>query len=331
MEVKKRDCYFDLVKAVAIFMVVFGHVTSALGCHSMIASAFIVGCNMPLFFIMSGYFAHDTIIHADCKRLMRHLSSYVQPMISIGILLSCCSAILGLISMDVKSVGMYAAKWFLFSPWFLWTLMGIYLICFLFFRVAHSFKVNSIIILSLIMILMFCPNVLKGLLHIPAIRNMLPFFLAGMIFRHYSFMPWRINWIGRGSLVLFMLFVMIEGDVSKNGMGFYWVDSSWSGVLSSVRGLITFILRPVVGVLGSIGVMWILTNFPMLKYISVLGRYTICIYLLHFWVLERLIAYVQPSWTNSLIMSIGLLIACGGFGYFTMEYSKFARRLLWGR
>ena len=338
MEVKMRDSYFDLVKAVAIFMVVFGHVTTASGCHSMIVSNFIVGCNMPLFFIMSGYFAHDTIVHTECKKLMRHLRSYVQPMISIGILLSCCSAMFGLIPIELKSVGMYSVKWFLFSPWFLWTLAGIYLISFFSYWLTRNFKISCTALLIAILILVFTPNIFKGLLHIPALRNMLPYFLVGMILKHLSFSPWQSHFYGGCGLALFLLVVVVEGDVSKNGMGFYWVDSSWRAVFASAHGLITFILRPVVGVIGAIGVMYglrqVLTKFPKMSCCAIIGRYTICIYLLHFWIMELIIEAwpsLQFSWLNAFLLSVFLTTFCGGFAHLTMEYDRFIRGILWGR
>lgn len=60
---KKRDAYFDVVKFVAMFMVVFGHVQSAteMSWGTPYIKNFIIQSNMPLFFIISGYFAVSAV------------------------------------------------------------------------------------------------------------------------------------------------------------------------------------------------------------------------------------------------------------------------------
>ena len=60
---KKRDAYFDVVKFAAMFMVVFGHVQSAteMSWGAPYIKNFIIGLNMPLFFIISDYFAVSAV------------------------------------------------------------------------------------------------------------------------------------------------------------------------------------------------------------------------------------------------------------------------------
>ena len=54
-----RNSFFDVLKFLAIMLVVYGHVAGAFGCHfgQPWLDNFIVGMNMSLFFVVSGYFA----------------------------------------------------------------------------------------------------------------------------------------------------------------------------------------------------------------------------------------------------------------------------------
>ena len=82
-----RDPYFDIVKAVAISMVVFCHVMTIAptGTFPTWINNFRVGMNMPVFFILSGYFAWSTIEAHDWRKLVGNIRSYFQPALFAGI------------------------------------------------------------------------------------------------------------------------------------------------------------------------------------------------------------------------------------------------------
>lgn len=54
---KNRDLFFDAVKFVAMFMVIWWYVLQCVQDRAVLSYAvnFIVGVNMPLFFLLSGY------------------------------------------------------------------------------------------------------------------------------------------------------------------------------------------------------------------------------------------------------------------------------------
>lgn len=331
---KQRDSYFDLVKALAIFLVVLGHCGASL--HSMYLENFIVGCNMPLFFILSGWFAYDTIRNRDAKRLLRHLRSYLQPVLSTALVFAILSAVIGLIPW--MSVGTYALKRVLFSAWFLWVLSIVYLICFSISLVVESFKWYCLASVAVFGTLLFIPNILSGILQIHSVRHMMPYFIVGQILRWYDFRPWKITRLGMTAFLLFAIFVVFEGDVRQNNMGFYWVESSWRGVLCGQINFISFIARNIVGVIGAVGVMWIVHELKYcLKHgceVAFMGRYTICIYLLHFWFYERLLSCCSVLFTafwSVVLVSVALTMFCSLTGWWTMEKVKFLRSILWGR
>ena len=95
-----RDQYFDIVKAFAIFLVVFGHVNSVLGLvpFPVWLGNMTVSINMPLFFMVSGYFCWPTVANGDWRRLGRHLRSYFQPTVVIIVAFTLLAPVAGLCS-----------------------------------------------------------------------------------------------------------------------------------------------------------------------------------------------------------------------------------------
>ena len=85
--IKRRDPYFDVVKAVAIIMVVFCHVMTIApsGTFPMWINNFRVGMNMPIFFVISGYFAWPMVEALDWRKLVRNVRAYLTPALFAGV------------------------------------------------------------------------------------------------------------------------------------------------------------------------------------------------------------------------------------------------------
>lgn len=328
-----RDFYFDLVKAFAIFLVVLGHVKASSELDCVPLENFIVGANMPLFFILSGWFAHLTIANCDVKRLIKHLRSYLQPVLSTALVFAILAASVGIISWKFTDIGMYAIKRILFATWFLWVLSIVYLICFVVSLIVREFSWQLVGLLLSFCVLLFIPNVWQ----IQSVRHMMPYFIIGMVLRRYTIRPWITSW-GAFCLILYIAFVILEGNVRENHMGFYWVDSSWRGIFSGMSDIFAFVVRNIVGVIGAIGIMWgiykLRDHLPGRTLMAIIGRYTICIYLLHHWMIERL-SYIWPelfaSWACIAILGVLLTIGCAAIGWLTIEKCKVSQIVVWGR
>lgn len=99
---KQRDAYFDIVKAVAMYMVVVWHVLEKNICvcgvgWGNITVSLILGVNMPVFFTVAGYFAYPTIVECKWRKLLQHLRQYYSPFVAISVLFSILAVCLGII------------------------------------------------------------------------------------------------------------------------------------------------------------------------------------------------------------------------------------------
>lgn len=82
MSEKVRDPFFDVVKAAAIMLVVFGHVVGLLSAPNLLPCVFDnvrIGFNMPIFFLIAGWFAWPGIEKRDWRKLLLTLRSYFMP------------------------------------------------------------------------------------------------------------------------------------------------------------------------------------------------------------------------------------------------------------
>lgn len=130
----KRDTYFDILKAIAMYMVVVWHVIEKGGGGGAIAD-FILGANMPIFFIVSGYFSWSTIVQFKCDKLFCHLKQYFCPFAVISVVFSTLAFCLGLIT--PSQVPLYALKRFLFAGWFIWALAIVYSLSFIGYNIPR--------------------------------------------------------------------------------------------------------------------------------------------------------------------------------------------------
>lgn len=124
-------------------------------------------------------------------------------------------------------------------------------------------------------------------------------------------------------LLVYLLVVICEGDVRSNGMGFYWTDTSWRAFMS-LRGAVTWFARPLMGIFGCLGFMGLThmisrSGFAQKRFawliggLGRVGRATLGIYILHQWLLDRLLSI----WPN-------LLATVGGVALTTVSLVLFS-------
>lgn len=296
----KRDPYFDVLKFFAMFLVVLGRAYWEMGCKTGMPyfENFRCGMNMPLFFMISGYFAAHTIESGDWRKLCRHLVGYFWPVAVVSIVFAAFAVAFRIPGSEKGFVG-YAGRWFLFSPWFLWCLA----ICFaLTFGVCRLNRPFFRVGIGLIMaIALPCLEKVWGMHNV---RAMLPYFLLGVfVLRRWPL--WKDWRIGLACVLIFVMGVCLQGDIRANGLSFYKGVTTWKAFISDGHALPFYVIRLVNGMVGSLGMMWLLgllmERFSALTKLAAFGTTTLGIYILHQWFLARI---VDSGWMGSSIYQV---------------------------
>lgn len=328
-----RVPFWDVLKFFAILLVVYGHVSGAFGCKVLEpwASNFRIGMNMPLFFIISGYFAAKTIEKGDWRKLGRHLVGYFWPLATVSVVFAILSVVFNIEGSECGLVG-YAGRRFLFAGWFLWCLAFCFAITFLCRRVASGWKFYLALCLVYGILLVDI-----SVWHIGNTRAMLPFFVAGAALsgKKGIWEDWRV---GAPCLLAYMAAVFLQGDIWKNGLGFYNSSISWTAVVNDPKAIGFAVARFVNGMIGSIGICWavqyLLVKCKMLEALASLGTTTLGVYILHQWILARVFTGLEQvkvavDWRGEIILAIVLFAFCHWIVWLSRKFS-FTNRFVWG-
>ena len=178
--VKKREPLFDVAKAAAMFMVVYWHVMSYrpqfdLATMPSYAANFILSVNMPLFFVLSGYFSRRLHESGDGIKLLNRFISYFWPLAFWGVFWAIVeSLVCG--KYQWTNIPLWALKKFLFCGWFFYALAGCELITFFSFRFAEI-KVRLLFLLASFVV---CLCGAGRIWHTKEIVAMIPFYWFGI-------------------------------------------------------------------------------------------------------------------------------------------------------
>ena len=334
---KLRDSYFDLVKAIAILMVIWGHVRgfAATDMFPMWTDNFRVGMNMPIFFLISGYFAWPMVEAQDWRKLVSNVRAYLAPALFAGVVYTFADILIA--SMSTSAIVIRLVRSVFVDPWFITTLIECQLLLFLFWAIGRKVQWMITLIVVSFGVIMCRPSCIHGDIHFSCLLNMMPHFVFGaVVLRKYGHRLWENKMLGVICFIAFMSFVLLEGNVDNNGMSFYTADSSVS-VFRSVRGTVCFVARPVLGLLGSVGVMTLikmaLDAVPSLVGLAKIGTLTLGIYIFHLWPLRQLsgFAWVRSSWWSVTLTSIAMLSFFSIVTWLLMEKTGRFRKWIWGR
>lgn len=325
----KRDPFFDVVKALAMLLVVIGHTRRAYGCQvgNPMIDNFIVGMNMPLFFMISGYFSAKTVTEGNWKKLGRHLVGYFWPVAVVSCVFAALAVAFGLEGAEKGLIG-YAGRNFLFSPWYLWCLGVCFALTFIAYRIP---RVPSWI--SLPALLLVLPFV-TGIWHVGNVRSMLPHFLFGM-FALRRWPIWKDRRVGIPCVTVYLLVVLLLTSFRKNGLSFYNGATDWMA-LRNIHNLMLYVARTALGFCGSIGILWAVNksvqNFGCWRILPRFGTSTLGVYILHQWILARCVTLVPvgTSFIATLLVALLLFVACH---YLVMALQSYGvlKKAIWGQ
>ena len=223
------------------------------------------------------------------------------------------------------------------DPWFITTLIECQLWLFMTWAIGRKVKWMIILIVASLGIIMCRPSFIHGDIHFSCLLNMMPHFVFGaIVLRKCGCRLWENRMLGVVCFVAFMFFVLLEGNVDNNGLSFYTADSSIS-TFQSVRGTFCFIAMPILGLLGTVGVMTLikiaLDAVPSLGGLAKMGTLTLGIYICHLWPWRQLrsIVWVGSSWWSVTLTSIAMLSFFSVLTWLLMEKTGRFRKWIWGK
>ena len=257
----KRLLEFDFIKLFAMFLVLWGNCTQYLltAEHPVDEPVYrlIYAFHMPLFIMVSGYFASSALMKKVKPFLIGKALQLLLPCLTWGTLFY---LILLAISTPEHSYSFFLCH----NLWFLKCLFACYVIYYVVFRICKPFYLAVILSVG---IALFIPD--------RHIQSLFPYFMIGVLLqRYYDIFCRYICSITSISMVSFVFLSYF------NSTEVYWSHSVFSFIL---------------GLAGSLSVISVVhfgkTGFsgsPHFQRIARFGQYTLGVYILQYFILEKL-------------------------------------------
>lgn len=273
---------------------------------------------MPLFFVVSGYFAESAFRKGTWGKVLARAVGFLWPCVAFG-------AMFALVQTAMGTGG--GIRWFFhfsvhdmpYSRWFLRSLAAIWLFSAVIVRECRTERPRWAAFVALYAAFLFLPAQLRFLLPWiggePTI-HMLPYFVFGlMILRKRD--CFRCARVAIPCGIVFLAIVFLEGNSNNNGMNYWTVSLRWREVFLDRNGLLCFFARTLVGVTGSVFLLWgldrLLANVPALSRLAALGTTTLGVYVCQEWPLTQFHGNTKwlplPHWTHWPV-AIGWLLLC---------------------
>ena len=154
-----------------------------------------------------------------------------------------------------------------------------------------------------------------------------------MLSRYEIWKDWRV---GLACFLIYIFVAFVQGDIHENGMSFYHEPTTWTAFISDWRVGGFYLLRIINGIIGSIGIMWVIQvmedKTQYIKWLAPFGRTTLGVYILHQWLLARIVD--QGLWDHSLVVTIACTVFLFLLCHYVVVWTKrfdLMRLIVWGR
>lgn len=196
----KRDAVLDILKFIAIFMVINGHTFQYSGCgEASLDISFIkftTITQMPLFTFISGYVSYRAITTQPlwCGIMKRRWYSLIRPMLIFCLIWAVIqlafytpTPITPWVIVDTTLFSIKSSYWFIY----------VVLYCIILGYVATRWGGEEMVMLLTIALIQFVPDGTTIPPFMSLLKAMLPFFFGGMLFKKYDMFATlqRVKWI----------------------------------------------------------------------------------------------------------------------------------------
>ncbi len=326
----KRDAVFDVVKFFAIVMVVYWHLISMAPSfgdvirHKSAAINFVLGCNMPVFFVVSGFFARRMLFSCDWLTLGRRMLTYFWPVLFFSV-----PKLLFEFPADRESS--IVSGWIIVLLFYFWFFFCLAL-CEISTFVAHVLGRVGHIPLPIILLVGFVVAwaLPWGMWYY---IEMVVFYWFGVyvlpqLYRRSSFLA-----IALCCFIVYCALSLMMGNIYENGLCFY--NSRMSLCRFEGRGFVLMLMRYMLelsGTLGLIGVSkFLVDRVNGFAIVGKLGRTTLGVYFLHTYIIIALFRVFGDSQLARFVFLWSILIfgACHCFVLLS-RWLPLLRVIMWG-
>lgn len=317
MNAKNHIDSLDILRGLAIFMVVWGHLID----NNNILYRYLNNLHLPLFFVISGFLLASSLSRHTCEYVLTskffHLFipflswSMVDVILKITISIMCDSFSLNTVCMILSEVFIYAN-----SAWFLWIL---FLGCCLIILYERINKNKYLFWIFIFCIYLFLPN---DILKLGKLKIMFPIFFLGIwVYKNHS-EKWMKNIFFKiagficSIFFLVSLYFIYDKDTFINFTEFqipvFSKDALWYLYFWSIQFS---------GLFFSICVLHpILKKFHLKKMFKIAGIYSLDIYMQHLFLVNYII---NISTRNIYLKQLSIIIYTISITAFCIFISKY--------
>lgn len=307
MTQEKRIAYYDILKCVIIFLVIWGHCGQQLGLGmdslDTIDGQIRTLIDMPMFMIMCGFFAFTSFQKTVKSFLLSKWNTLLLPM-----LVYCVGGCLTDLFVKESCITAWGGKLLIsniiYGYWFIWTVLGCSLIM-LFCRKCVSSRYRPLVVCAFWIILLFMP--FWPIPHLLSHKAMFPFFVFGYMLRQYEVVPllmrhraWSFSLAG---LLFLGVFFCFSGEDS-----FYYFAS-----MSKAQYAISYLLMLLGGISGFIICLMLSMQIgkkenKLTLFLKYAGQYTLAMYMMQGLVMKILGACHLHIYSEAIYFSSALLL-----------------------
>lgn len=174
--VSPREEWMDIVKFIAIFLVILGHFITSFDSNYLNSNTYIAiyGFHMPLFMMVAGFFIKPASLNQTYSFIKKRASHILFPALLWGMIIICLKELIRL-----QHYGFLRELWW--GLWFFKSLFCCIVILAFSFLISRNLKAAFIIAFIISQLSLLFPH-----LWFLQLNRMLPCLIAGMLLRNYE-------------------------------------------------------------------------------------------------------------------------------------------------
>lgn len=271
-----RNKQVDIIRGGAILLVVLEH---ALGTTDNFFARIILSFHMPVFFILSGYLAHEKSNGTFGKIVIKKLKRLLIPQITLAILSFCYNFLIGNLVLHTATASELNIVNCFFRWWFLLVMAQVVVIWEVLVRIAgkHMLKAEIVLLFICVVYMAVVPQGISGPLYIAVTPVAFGYYVAGNLLhrvkKKFESRNGNTNFV---RILICIIEALLTTILSQLNAPILMYENTYGVVSVSI----------VTAFLG----YFVLNNMAMLmgenRFLQWCGRNSIIIYVIHFCVVQ---------------------------------------------